>query len=536
MAINRPGGVLPTQTNVPTSDGQSEPSALLGWLVVLLVIACLVIAPPSGLGLSTLTDWRDQQFFVQAATQTIESGLPDAETRSRVGPAYIALTLGIGQVFSLDVGPALVLLSRLAFAACAIILATVAMRQRLRTGIGFQAALGLVAVLSLMTSVWYRVADIPWTHFVGAVVLVGLSALRLSLRSALIGMLAIALVQTRMFEAMVAAIAAVLILPIAAARHWQSLRTRPSAVLLGVALPFVGGAALGFVAVGLVSHNWTLYQQYSTQPVMVLTPQLAPIKAVQLFWDPCFATLCELARPPTVSPWVDSLESWRQPLLLQLPALAGAVAGLLALLVLRPRLALRVPLSLLFAIVASGGLVVAYLSGAPSGSSHLKYGFFRDFVPALVLLNCAFIAAIATARAADGQTRTSLVVPLLVFMGVVVVLTGLRAVGLPRIPGADVARFEVSSQCEAGQCSFALEAFDGEGNLVPYPDLSYVTCNGTPLRPAVRHLSELRVETAACPAFAMVPVASGLLDTPEDQVFLGKRLDLALPSDRVSVP
>ncbi len=529
------------QTNVPTSGRQSGPSKLPGWLVVVLAFVCLAIAPPSGLGLSTLVDWRDQQFFLQAANQTIELGLPDAETRSRVGPAYVALTLGIGQVFSLDAGPALVLLSRLAFIACAIVLATVAMRQRLQTGIGFQAALALVAVLSLMSSVWYRVTDIPWTHFVatallGAVVLVGLSAMKLCVRSALIGVLAIALVQTRMFEALVAAIAAALILPVAAGRNWQSLRKWPSTVLLQVALPFAGGAALGFAAIGLVSHNWSLYQQYSTQPVMVLTPQLAPTKALQLFWDPCYATLCDLARPPTVSPLVDSLESWRQPLLLQLPGLAAAAAGLLTLFVFRPRLVLRLPLSVLFAIVASGGLLLAYVSGAPSGSSHLKYGFFRDFIPSLVLLNCSFIAAIAMARVSDGRTRASLAVPLLVFGAVVVALTGLRAIGLPQVPGGDVARFEVASSCEAGTCSFALSAFNSAGDEAPYPDLSYITCNGAPLSPAVQRLSELRVEAVACPSIAMIPVASGLLDTPEDQVFLGKQLNLTLPTDKISVP
>ncbi len=34
----------------------------------------------------------------------------------------------------------------------------------------------------------------------------------------------------------------------------------------------------------------------------------------------------------------------------------------------------------------------------------------------------------------------------------------------------------------------------------------------------------------------MIPVASGLLDTPEDQVFLGKQLNLTLPTDKISVP
>lgn len=532
---------MPIQTNVPTGDLRSGPKALQGWLVVVLAFTCLAIAPPSGMGLSTLVDWRDQQFFLHAATQTIEFGLPDAETQSRVGPAYVALTLGIGQVFSLDPGPALVLLSRLAFAACAITLVTVAIRQRLRTSIGLQAALALIAVLSLMTSVWYRVTDIPWTHFVaaallGALVLVGLSALKLSVRSALIGALAIALVQTRMFEALVAAIAAALILPIATVRHWQSFRKWPPTVLLQIALPFAVGAALSFSAIGLVSHNWSLYQQYSTQPVMVLTPQLAPTKALQLFWDPCYATLCELARAPTVSPLADSLESWRQPLLLQLPGLAGAAAGLLTLLLFRPQLALRLPLSVLFAIVASGGLVVAYVSGAPSGSSHLKYGFFRDFVPALVLLNCSFIAAVAAARASDSHTRASLVVPLLVFFIVVAALTGLRAVGLPQLPGAHIAHFEMASSCEAGTCSFSLSAFDGGGNEVPYPDLSYVTCSGAPMSPAVRRTSELRVDAVACPAIAMVPVASGLLDTPEDQAFLRNQLNLTLAADKISVP
>jgi hypothetical protein len=306
--------------------------------------------------------------------------------------------------------------------------------------------------------------------------------------------------------------------------------------VLQIALPFAVGGAVAFVAIGTFSHNWSLYQQYGDQEGMVLTPQLAPIKAVQLFWDTCFATVCDFARAPTVSPLIDSLESWRQPLPLQLPGLIGAGAGLLVLLAVRPGRILQLPLGVSFATMAAGGMVLAYLCGAPSGSPHLKYGFFRDFVPPLILLTCAFIGALAVTRVAEGRTGGTLVAPLLVCFVIVAALTGLRAVGLPQLPGTHVARFEITSSCDAGECAFALRALDGAGQAIPYPDLAYVACAAAPMSPPIRHVSELRVAMSVCPEVVIVPLASGLLYTPEDQAFFEEPLDLRLPADTVSVP
>jgi hypothetical protein len=520
---------------------QSAPSALLGSLIVAFAIICIAIAPPSVLDPAMLAGWHDQQVFITAATQTIEQGLPDAETRGLVGPAYVGLTLATGQIFGLDPGSALLLLSRLIFVACAIVLGTVAMRDRLQADVGFQAALALVAVLALATSVWVRAPDIPWTHFVaaallGATVLVSLSRLPLLVRSALIGLMAVVLLQTRLFEVMVAAIAAVLILPVAAARYRQSFRDWPATVLLQVVLPFLIGGALGFVGVGTLSHNWSLYQQYDDYAGMVLTPQLAPIKAVQLFWDTCFATICDFARAPAVSLLTGGgLEGWRQPLSLQLPGLIGAGAGLLTLLVLRPRRILQLPLGVIFATLTAGGLVMAYVSGAPSGSPHLKYGFFRDFVPPLMLLSCAFIGALATTRTVEGRSSGSLVAPLLVCFAVVAGLTGLRAVGLPRLSGAEVTRFEVASSCGADGCSFALTAFDSLGEAKPYPELAFVSCAAGEVSPPIQRVSELRLDRS-CGRVGILPLASGLLYAPEGEVFFEQPLDLALAADVVSVP
>jgi hypothetical protein len=56
------------------------------------------------------------------------------------------------------------------------------------------------------------------------------------------------------------------------------------------------------------------------------------------------------------------------------------------------------------------------------------------------------------------------------------------------------------------------------------------------MSPPIRHVSELRVNAATCPSLAIVPLTSGLLDTPDDQAFVDDALDLRLPIDTTSVP
>jgi hypothetical protein len=519
---------------------QPPPGTGMALLIGLITVLFLGFAPASGMAMKSLAEWHDQGIFLRAATQTIEQGLPDAETRMLVGPAYVGLTLGLTAIPGVDAAQALILLSKLTFVVCAALLAGVALQFRLKAPVGFQVALAAVAVLSLWTSVWFRVTDLPWTHFVAAALLGGmlvtsLSRLPVAVKAGLIGALAITLMQTRLFEAMVAGIAAVVILPVAVARYWPALRARPLGVLVRMGLPAVVGAVAAFAAIGGLSHNWALYQQYGDQQGMVLAPQLAAGKAVQLFWDTCFETLCQFAEAGPVSPLADSLDSWRQPLILQLPGLVAAGAGLLVLLVARPGRILQLPLGVLFAIVSAGGIVLAYLCGAPSGSSHLKYGFFRDFVSPLMLLAGAFIATAAWRRAEDGAAGRGLVVALVVFFAVVVGLTGLRAVGLPTV-GGQIARIDIASTCDAGECGFALTAIGGNGEAVPYSDLGYVTCNGQPLAKPVQRVGELRVAAKDCASVAIVPLASGVFMTPEADNFTRDPLDLTVAADKVSVP
>jgi len=521
-----------TQNDVTTGSYASV------WLVAAITVACLSFWPASGLGRTSLSEWNDQLIFLRALTQTLQQGLPDAETRTLVGPAYVGLGVAAHWLSGPDLGQALILLSRLTFAACAGILATVATTYRAQAGIGLQLALAVVVVLSLGTSVWFRFADIPWTHFVaaaqlGSILLVSLSRMPLALRSALIGALGVLLLQTRLFEALVALVAGGMIVPVAMVRYWRPLSSRPAALLSRLALPAILGGAVAFVAIGALSHNWTLYEQYRNQAGMVLSPELAPLKAIQLFWDTCFATVCAF-NSALVSPWI--LDSWRQPLLLQLPGLVAAGAGVLTLVLLRPRRALRLPLGVLFATLAAGGLVLAYVSGAPSGSPHLKYGFFRDFVPPLVLLTGAFIAAVATQRAADRRTGPALLLSLGVYFVLVLGLTALRPIGLPPLPGSHVARFELASSCIAGSCSFDLKAIGMSGEALPYNDLAYVTCSADPQFRPLRRVSELTVNPADCPSVTIIPLASGLVYTPLAAAFEDNPLDLALPADRISVP
>ena len=526
---------------------QVTPAANLAfaWIIALLAVAGLALAPGSGYGPQTLVEWHDQQIFLSAARQTLDHGLPDAGTRSLVGTAYIGFTLAIGSLFNLAPGEALILLSRLTFVICAAILALTAIRDRAKTGPWVQLAFVGVAVSSLLTSVWFRVLDIPWTHFVAATLLGGLLLISLTrtplpVRAVLIGALAVIVAQTRMFEALVALTAGAIILPLAVLRHWNGIRTRPMAAMtksaVQIVLPALAGGLLAFVAIGLVTHNWSIYQQYGNQAGMVIRPDLAPIKAVQLFWDTCFATLCEFAPVTTVSPLADGFDSWRQPLLLQLPGLAAALLGLLVFVAMRPVRILQLPLGVLFAILAAGGTILAYLSGAPSGSSHLKYGFFRDFIAPMVLLTGAFIAALATRRTTDAHPRDGLLVPMLVYFMVLIGLVALRPFGLPAIPVPQAVQFQIASSCADGQCSFALTALDTAGQPLPYNDLVYISCGDNPLAEPVQRISQLRVEAASCPRLGIVPLAAGVFYTPEDQVFSKPGLDLSLPSDTLTVP
>lgn len=526
----------------PDAERPTPANLAFAWLIALIAVAGLALSPGSGYAPHALADWHDQQIFLSAAEQTIEQGLPDAANRMLVGPAYVGLTVTLAALFGLSAGDALILLSRITFVACMAILALVAIRDRARAEPRVQLVFVAVAVLSLLTSVWFRVLDIPWTHFVaaallGGMVLVSLSRIPLAARAALVGVLAVFLVQTRLFEALVALIAACLIAPVAVWRNWADIRPRPAATLgraaLHLVLPALVGGVVALAAIGLMSHNWSLYQQYENEPGMVIRPELAPLKTVQLFWDTCFATLCDYAASPTVSPLADSFDSWRQPLLLQLPGLAAAVAGLLVWLAQRPSRVLKLPLGVLFAILTAGGTILAYVSGAPSGSPHLKFGFFRDFIAPLLLLTTAFIAALATQR---GRAGAGLIAPMAVYFIVLLGLTALRAVGLPTLPGPRVSQLQITSSCVAGECTFGLLASDAAGNAVPYDDLAYVECLAAPLQRPVLRISQLRLDAGSCPRVGIVPVATGLLYTPDDANFRSPGLDLGKLSDSVTVP
>ncbi len=531
-----------------SSTGTGAPplaSLAFACLMAVGVIVALWLVPASGIAPGTMTGWHDQSIFLRAAVQTIEQGLPDATNRALVGPAYVGLTVALASIFGITPEAALMLLSRLTFVACAGILSFIALRDRAQSGPAMQFVLVAVGLLGLCSSVWFRVLDVPWTHFVaaallGTIVLVSLSRLPLAVRSTLIGALFVVLYQTRTFEALVTLVAAGLIVPLAALRQWRALRGNPGGTLgrsaLHVGLPVLAGAAAGFVAVGLLSHNWALYQQYDDQQGMVLTPLLAPIKAVQLFWDTCFATVCDYAPLVTVSPLADSLEAWHQPLLLQLPGLGVAAAGLLVLLLLRPVRTLQLPLGLWFAALVASGIILAYVSGAPSGSPHLKYGFFRDFIAPLMLLTCAFVAALANQRAADGRWSVPLLVPLAVYFGLAIALIALRPLGLPAIADAHVGRFTIASTCVGGTCSFSLTALGADGRAIPYNDLAYVQCEGQRLEKPVQRVSALRLAAAACPQAGILPLASGLLYTPEGDEFFNPGLDLGIAADSLTLP
>ena len=247
-------------------------------------------------------------------------------------------------------------------------------------------------------------SDVPWSHFYAALLAVGFYALRFgparssTLSFSLAGAVLALLALTRSFEFMAVVAAWLLAVGVLFALRVHTPQ-RPSARKLAFG---TGSFLLVLAAVYAVTgkrNSFLLYESGSGENYGDLLPEevavipsldLAncPLKAVQLFLDPCFYSLCSLHE------YAGIRAAWRQPLSIQLPALlliplCVVAVGLLVVRASRRRERERAApreLQLLTEMtIAASGLTLGYLASSWASSSALRFGFARDFMLAALL-------------------------------------------------------------------------------------------------------------------------------------------------------
>ena len=341
-------------------------------------------------------------------------------------------------------------------------------------------------------------SDVPWSHFFAAFLAVSVYAVRfaparLTVASAACAGVALALLSlTRSFEFVALVLAwGIALVGLTALRLAGPRTLRIGHVVSGVA----AFAATTAVVYGLTGKRglFLLYgESLDTQAgslggaEVATTPtfsfSLVPTKLVQLFVEPCYRSLCSLsdyagaARPLPADLLPDGVESagnerlWRLPLAIQLPSLVLLPLCLVAVALIvvwaarnrsMARDRLRAIRLLAEMTIASTGIVVGYAASTLTGSSHLRYGFARDFLlPALLsgIVGVGLVSAglwLLLTRRAGRRLSPEFSFVLLAFVGsacAVLVLAYARANGIPRIEGSQLGAVTYTATCRDDTC------------------------------------------------------------------------------------
>ena len=487
----------------------------VAWLVLYLLL------PASGWSPVFFDSWFDQMRDLEALRSVIEDGRADAIADNVIGPAYIGLAAVLHWITGLGPEDSLVWLTRASYAlsvAVALVLVRVLVRRLAGAPplVSLASQLGLVALV-FAAGTWYW-SDVPWSHFLAAFLGVALYAARYgparvtSRYAALVGVVLALLALTRTFE-----LVAVLAAWVAVAVLFGVLRLarptfRAAPVLAGVGA-FVVTTAAVYAATGkrglfLLYSNHLDRQSGAVLPAEVaetptFSPALVPVKLVQLFYEPCFYSLCTLSDyaggtrplPPTLADASGAERLWRLPLAEQLPTLVLLPLCLVACVALlvwvarhRDASASRVrEVRAVWEMTTAAALIVlGYSASTMTGSSHLRYGFARDFLLPAMLTGVVAVALAsawlwlllgrrdASARGPSPEARFVLAVVL----GAAVAVTGVvlaRSYGLPRIESRQLETVTYRTSCGDGRCEASVEATTPAGERISIPEASTLT-------------------------------------------------------------
>ena len=495
----------------------------------LLWIGLYLLLPVSGWATVMFDSWYDQQRDLEALRSVLDLGRADAIADNAIGPAYIAAAALLHSVFGLSPEDALVALTRGSYALSAAA-GMVLVRWLLRGLVSAAPFVSLTAqfvfaALVFSAGTWHW-SDVPWSHFFAAFLAVTLYAVRFAptrltiVQSSAIGVVLALLALTRSFElaALIAAwgIAFVVlaVLRLSGPRAWQA------AHVLTAAGAFAATTAVVYLTTGK-RGVFLLYGDYldsqsgnvSTAEI-VETPTFSfgfvPTKLVQLFVEPCYYSMCRVSdyaggASPLPVPLAEAAGNerlWRLPLAVQLPSLVLlplCIAAIIVLLVWFARHRrvssgrLRELRLLVEMTVAATGIVLGYAASTLTGSSHLRYGFARDFLLPALLTGIVAVGLVSAGLwlVLSRFGRNARVSPEFVFVVLAVVgSAGLvagtafaRSHGIPRIESRQLGPVVYTARCGGSRCELSIAAKTVSGRPLSIPEASSLTFGCGSARP-----------------------------------------------------
>ena len=492
----------------------------LCWLLLYLLL------PVSGWSGVMFDTWFDQGRDLEALTSVLADGRADAIADNLIGPGYIAAAAALHWVLGLDARDALVALNRASYAlsiAGALVLVRILVRRFGSAPPLASVAAQLVLLGLVFAAGTWHWSDVPWSHFFAAFLAVALYVVRFAparptvATAALTGVLLALLALTRSFELLALLLAWAIALALLALLRLSGPR-RVSLVRLGSgAAAFVATTVAVYAATGkrgffFLYGNHLDHQSGNVRAAEIaetptFSPWFVPVKLVQLFYEPCFYSLCRLsdyAGGATALPAqlgeAGNYRLWSQPLAIQLPSLVLlplCVVAVIAIVVWAARnrraAAPRAREIRLLAetTIAATGIVVGYAASTMTGSNHLRYGFARDFLlPALLsglvaagLFGVALwllLARMGPLRIPPTSVRLSneSVVVLVAFLVSAALVAGAavaRSEGLPRIESRSLGPVVYTASCAGSVCDVEIAAETVSGRPISISERSTLT-------------------------------------------------------------
>jgi hypothetical protein len=492
----------------------------LFWLLLYLLL------PVSGWSGVMFDSWFDQGRDLEALTSVLADGRADAIADNVIGPGYIAAAAALHWVLGLDPRDALVALNRASYAlsvACALVLVRVLVRRFGSAPPLASVAAQLVLLGLVFAAGTWHWSDVPWSHFFAAFLAVTLYVVRFAparptvATAALTGVVLGLLALTRSFELLALLLAWAIVLGLLALLRLSPSRRPPfshpaSGIVAFAATTVAVYAATGkrgffFLYGNHLDHQSGNVQTSEVAETPTFSPWFVPVKLVQLFYEPCFYSLCRLsdyAGGATALPAqlgeAGNYRLWSQPLAIQLPSLVllpfcvVAVAAIVVWAARNRRAAApraREIRLLAETTIAAAGIVVGYAASTMTGSNHLRYGFARDFLlPALLsglVAAALFGAALWVLLAKMGPLRipptsvrlsTESVLVLVAFLVSAALVAGAavgRSEGLPRIEGRSLGPVVYTASCARSVCEVEMSAKTVSGRPISISERSTLT-------------------------------------------------------------
>jgi hypothetical protein len=136
--------------------------------------------------------------------------------------------------------------------------------------------------------------------------------------------------------------------------------------------------------------------------------------------------------------------------------------------------------------IAAAGIVVGYAASTMTGSSHLRYGFARDFLLPALLAGIVSVSLVSSGlwlllsrrrrRRADLSPESGFVI--LAVAGAAALVAGAtfaRSHGLPRIESRQLGPVAYTARCTGDVCDVSIQASTRAGRTLSIPEASTLT-------------------------------------------------------------